>query len=95
MLWLSAPIWVLLFFGLPETSPGNILLRRAKRLRKRTGDAHFKSQSEIDQANITVNALVIESLWRPIQVMILDPAVLFTAVYTSLIYGIYYSFFEW
>jgi DHA1 family multidrug resistance protein-like MFS transporter len=26
--------------------------------------------------------------------MIFDPAVAFTAVYTSLIYGIYYSFFE-
>jgi DHA1 family multidrug resistance protein-like MFS transporter len=94
MLWLSGPIWLLLFFSLPETSTSNILLRRAARLRKKTGSANFKSQSEIDQANIKINDLVIESLWRPIQIMFLDPAVLFTALYTSLIYGIYYSFFE-
>ena len=94
MLWLSGPIWILLFFALPETSPSNILLRRANRIRKRTGMTHFRAQSEIDQANIKLRDLMIESLWRPIQIMILDPAVAFTGVYTSLIYGIYFSFFE-
>lgn len=94
MLWLSGPILILLLVALPETSPHNILLRRAKRIRARTGLTHFKSQSEIDQASTKISAVVIESLWRPLQIMIFDPAVAFTAVYTSLIYGIYYSFFE-
>jgi DHA1 family multidrug resistance protein-like MFS transporter len=94
LLWLSGPIWILLFLFLPETSTSNILLRRARRLRKKTGDQHLKSQSEIDQANIKISALVKENLWRPNQMMLLDPAIGFTAIYTALVYGIYYSFFE-
>jgi DHA1 family multidrug resistance protein-like MFS transporter len=94
MLWLSGPIWILLFLCLPETSPSNILLRRAQRLRKINGEVRLKSQSEIDQQNISVAAMIKENLWRPNQMMILDPAVGFTAIYTALVYAIYYSFFE-
>lgn len=94
LLWLAGPIWLLMFLCLPETSPSNILLRRAKRLRKLTGDPRVKSQSEIDQANLKVMDLVKENLLRPNQMMVLDPAIGFTAVYTALVYGIYYSFFE-
>jgi MFS transporter, DHA1 family, multidrug resistance protein len=84
LLWLAGPIWILLFLFLPETSTSNILLRRAARLRKRTGDTNLKSQSEIEQANIKVFDLIKENLWRPNQMMILDPAVGFTAIYTAL-----------
>jgi DHA1 family multidrug resistance protein-like MFS transporter len=52
LLWLAAPIFVFLFFLLPETSADNILLRRAARLRALTGNPNFKSQSEINQANL-------------------------------------------
>lgn len=94
LLWLSGPIWILLFLALPETSPSNILLRRARRLRKLTGDNRLKSQSEIDQANLTAKDIAAEALWRPMQLIFLDPSIAFTAIYTALIYGIYYSFFE-
>jgi len=36
MLWMNGPIFLSLFFFLPETSSANILLRRAQRLRKLT-----------------------------------------------------------
>jgi DHA1 family multidrug resistance protein-like MFS transporter len=95
LLWLAGPVWILLFLCLPETSTSNILLRRAKRLRKISAEPHrLKSQSEIDQENISVMAMVKENLYRPNQMMVLDPAVGFTAVYTALVYGIFYSFFE-
>jgi DHA1 family multidrug resistance protein-like MFS transporter len=94
MLWLNGPIFLILFFFLPETSSANILLRRAQRLRKVTGNPHLKSQSEIDQANLTPRAIAVEALWRPFQLMLLDPSIAFTAVYTAIIYGIFYSFFE-
>ncbi|KAF2238680.1 benomyl/methotrexate resistance protein [Viridothelium virens] len=93
MLWLSGPVWVAFLF-LPETSGPNILLWRARRLRKLTGDSRLKSQSEIDQANLNPREVAIEALWRPILLMLLDPAIAFTAVYVALLYGIYYSFFE-
>ncbi|KAJ9661720.1 hypothetical protein H2201_006391 [Coniosporium apollinis] len=94
MLWLAGPVWVLLFLFLPETSTPTILLRRAQRLRKATGNTQLQSQSEITQASLSVKDLAIETLWRPIQMMLLDPAVAFTALYTALVYGIFYSFFE-
>lgn len=94
MLWMNGPIFLVLFFFLPETSSANILLRRAQRLRKLTGDENLKSQSEIDQAKMTPRDVAVEALWRPFQLMLLDPSIAFTAVYTAIVYGIFYSFFE-
>lgn len=94
MLWMNAPIFISMLFLLPETSSSNILLRRAARLRKATGDSRLKAQSEIDQANLTARDIAIEALVRPFQLVLLDPSIAFTAVYTSIVYGIFYSFFE-
>ncbi|KAK2732495.1 hypothetical protein FQN55_004072 [Onygenales sp. PD_40] len=94
ILWLSGPIFILLFLLLPETSSDTILLRRAARLRKLTGNKHLKSQSEIKQAQMSASDIAVATIWRPFQIMLLDPAVFFTNVYSSLVYGIYYSFFE-
>lgn len=93
-LMLSGPVWLCMFFFMPETSAGTILLRRAQRLRKLTGNANLKSQSEIDQGNKTFKNVALEQLWKPIEICLKDPAVLFTNIYTACIYGIYYSFFE-
>lgn len=94
ILWVSGPVFLLLFFCLPETSTPNILLRRARRLRVLTGNQKLRSQSEIDQSELTVKEVANDALWKPIQILVQDPAILFAAVYTSLVYGIYYSFFE-
>lgn len=94
MLWLNGPVFLALFFFLPETSSSTILLRRAQRLRALTGNPNLKAQSEIDQANLTASAIASEALWRPFQLMLLDPSIAFTAAYTAIIYGIFYSFFE-
>jgi DHA1 family multidrug resistance protein-like MFS transporter len=94
MLWLAGPIFLVMFFFLPETNPSTILYQRAQRLRAREHDSRVMSQSEIDQANMSVFGLIMENLYRPFQMIALDPAVAFTALYTALIYGIYYSFFE-
>ncbi|KAF4982740.1 hypothetical protein FZEAL_1693 [Fusarium zealandicum] len=93
-IWASAPIFILMFLLLPETSGANILLRRAKRLRKVTGNGRFMSQSEIDQRNMKVSAIAIDALIKPMEITLKDPAVLFVQIYTAIIYGIYYSFFE-
>ncbi len=94
LLWLSGPVFVMMFFFLPETAGPTLLLRRAQRLRARSGNPMLKSQSEIDQKNLTFKDIAVETLYRPILITILDPAVLFANVYTSIVYGIYYSFFE-
>lgn len=94
ILWASAPVFVAMFIILPETSTPNILLRRARRLRKLTGSDRFMSQSEIDQKNMKASAVAIDALIKPIEITIKDPAIMFVQLYTAIIYGIYYSFFE-
>jgi len=94
MLWLSAPIFLLMFISLPETSAANILLRRAQRLRKLQSNTNLKSQSEIDQANMSLSEVTYDALLIPWQINALDPAVAFSTFYTALLYMIYYSFFE-
>ena len=91
---MAAPVFFLMFVALPETSSSNILLRRARRLRALTGNARLKAQSEIDQGSLKIGAVIIESIVRPMEISVRDPAVLFTNIYTALQYGIYYSFFE-
>ncbi|UPL04241.1 hypothetical protein LCI18_015175 [Fusarium solani-melongenae] len=93
-IWISAPLLIALFIFLPETSTPNILLRRAQRLRKLTGNQKLMSQSEIDQAHLTVSGIAIDALIKPLEITIKDPAVLFVQVYSAIVYGIYYSFFE-
>lgn len=94
VLWGSAPIFLLMFFLLPETSASNILLRRAKRLRKLTGNQNYRSQSEIDQGSMAFSKIALDAIWKPVEISIKDPAVMFTNIYTSFIYSIYYSYFE-
>ncbi|KAI9705073.1 MAG: hypothetical protein M1836_006856 [Candelina mexicana] len=94
ILWMSAPVFILWFFCLPETSSPNILYRRAARLRKTVGAENIRSQTEIDRRGLTAKDIAFDAVIKPIEIMMKDPAVLFTNVYTALTYGIYYSFFE-
>ncbi|KAI9745816.1 MAG: hypothetical protein M1818_000497 [Claussenomyces sp. TS43310] len=90
----AGPVLVLMFALLPETSTPNLLLRRAVRLRKLTGDARIMAQSEIDQKHLKVSSVVVEAMIKPLEITIKDPAIAFVNLYTALVYGIYYSFFE-
>lgn len=94
ILWLSGPILILMFLFMPETSTPNLLLRRAARLRKLTGNNQLRAQSEIDAQGLKPSAVIIDALIKPMEITIKDPAIAFVNLYTSLVYGIYYSFFE-
>ncbi|KAJ5799604.1 uncharacterized protein N7518_001672 [Penicillium psychrosexuale] len=93
-IWASAPVFILMFMFLPETSSATILLRRAGRLRKIHNNSRFMSQSELNQRNMHISDIAIDALIKPLEITIKDPAVLFVQIYTAIIYGIYYSFFE-
>ncbi|KAL9087906.1 MAG: hypothetical protein Q9165_006468 [Trypethelium subeluteriae] len=94
VLWFSGPTLLVMLACLPETSSDAILLQRAKRLRKSTGRFDLKSSSEIKQSQMSSRKIVFDALIKPWEINILDPAMLFTTVYTALTYGLYYSFFE-
>lgn len=91
----AGPILILLFL-LPETNPTTILHRRARRLEKHDSDkSHiYQTAADVAQAGVSFHEVIQESLLIPSRITFLDPAILFLNLYTSLTYGIYYSFFE-
>jgi DHA1 family multidrug resistance protein-like MFS transporter len=91
--WLCAAVLVSLFFLLPETSAANILYRRAKRLRKATGNQCLKSQSEIDSAEHKLNDR-LAVLGRAFTLSFTEPIVFFADLYTALLYGVLFIWFE-
>lgn len=94
LLWLAGPLLIVMMISLPETSASTILLRRAKRLRKITGDQKIMSQSEIDEKNMSIKAIAFNVLIKPWEINALDPAILFTTLFTGLVYGLLYTYFE-
>jgi DHA1 family multidrug resistance protein-like MFS transporter len=85
---------VLLFFCMPETSAEYILTKRAERLREKTGNQELKSHAEVEAGNRDWLRLIAYHLTMPFKITLLDPSILFINLYTALVYGIYYSFFE-
>ncbi|KAF2169980.1 hypothetical protein M409DRAFT_19596 [Zasmidium cellare ATCC 36951] len=100
LLWLSAACLILLFFFLPETSSSNILFRRAQRLRRAQasdqipGDVELVSQGELDAASMETSEIVNMCLVYPFTLNFTEPMVLFLNLYTALIYGLLYIWFE-
>ena len=61
LLWVSAFTFVLLFFLLPETFAPNILARRARRVRRITGNQQYMSESEIEIKEVKPRVCVTHS----------------------------------
>ncbi|KAF8305616.1 MFS general substrate transporter [Clavulina sp. PMI_390] len=91
--WISGFSAVFLSFFFPETLGDTILLKRAQRLRKLTGNENLRSMSEIKQAEMTPSAVAVEYLVRPFQLM-MEPVVLFLNLYLGLAYAVFYLWFE-
>lgn len=91
--WMCAICLIVLFFLLPETSSANILYRRAKRLRKGTGDNRLRSQSEIDTAHHTTKDHLLV-LSRAFTLTFTEPIVFVVDLYTALLYGVLFTWFE-
>ncbi|KIV80851.1 hypothetical protein PV11_08327 [Exophiala sideris] len=84
---------VLMFLPfLPETNPSTILLHRAKRLRKATGNKMYLAASELKPMRF--GATLTEAMIKPLEISIKDPAVAYACVYGAIVYATYYSFFE-
>ncbi|KAJ5668165.1 uncharacterized protein N7477_006735 [Penicillium maclennaniae] len=75
LLWVSEFTLVLLFLFLPETFTPNILARRARRVRRITGNSRYMSESEIEIREIKPMDVLFEALVRPFQLCFLEPIV--------------------
>ncbi|CCF56318.1 hypothetical protein KAFR_0B00180 [Kazachstania africana CBS 2517] len=94
LLWLSIPCLICCIFFFPETSAANILSRRASRIRKQTGDNRYHTEQEMLDAGVTPKDFLINTLYRPIEIIVKEPIVLAFDVYTALCFGTLYLFFE-
>jgi DHA1 family multidrug resistance protein-like MFS transporter len=94
LMWASGFAFVFLFFFLPETSATNILYRRTKRLRQKTGDDKITCEPEMMAESMTTNEIVMMALVRPITLNFTEPMVFLLNLYIALVYGILYIWFE-
>ena len=82
---------LLLAFTVPETYTPVLLSRRAKKLRKSTGDAKYTTEKELDARPLRQQLRIF--LLRPLQLLFNEPIVMALAVYMSVLYGELYMFF--
>jgi DHA1 family multidrug resistance protein-like MFS transporter len=94
LMWASGFAFVFLFFFLPETSAANILYRRTKRLRKKTGDDKLTCEPEMMAESMTPNEIIMMALVRPITLNFTEPMVFLLNLYIALVYGLLYIWFE-
>ncbi|RAL16787.1 MFS transporter [Aspergillus homomorphus CBS 101889] len=83
--------WLLITFTVRETYAPTILKRRAKKLRKERNDSQYVTEMELDARPMAERMRLI--LFRPFQLLCLEPIVLFIALYMSVLYGLLYMFF--
>lgn len=88
---LSGAAWALITFTVPETYAPTLLARRAKKMRKETGDSRFVTEADLDTRPLGQRMKLF--LVRPFQLLCLEPIVLFIALYMSVLYGLLYMFF--
>ena len=89
----SGVLFLVLSFFLPESSGKAILYRKAKRLRALTGNTKITSIGHIQNEEQNLKDLIFECLWRPFQIIIREPGVLFFDLYMGIIYAIMYLWY--
>lgn len=88
----SAAFGIFALFIIPETYAPVLHQRRAARLRQETGN--WALHAALDENRPTAKDIVWKYLLRPVQMLFLEPILLFITLYLAVIYGILYLFFE-
>lgn len=88
---LSGAAWVLLTFTVPETYTPTLLAMRAKRLREETKNKRYVTEEDLDSRPLGEKLRLF--LFRPFQLLFLEPIVLLFSIYMSILYGLLYMFF--
>jgi len=94
LMWLSGGTLLVLIFLLPETSSANILYRRARRLRKLTGNDKLVCEAELAGKDMSAGDMAKMTLIKPFQLLFTEPIVFLLDLYIALIYGLLYIWFE-
>ncbi|KAK9494577.1 major facilitator superfamily domain-containing protein [Lipomyces doorenjongii] len=83
-------IYLMVVFTIPETYAPEILKRRARKLRKETGDNSFVTDMELSRRRL--GEMVKVSLCRPIVLLTQELIVFLLTIYMALIYGLLYIY---
>lgn len=86
----SGVVYAVLIVTLPETHHQTLLRKRAKKLRKITGDSTYRAISELQIRSI--KEVLHSTLLRPL-ILLQEPIVFLITIYMSIIYGLLYMFF--
>jgi MFS family permease len=78
--------------AVPETHAPTILKKRARSLRKRTGDDSIRAPIEMEKTDIRHIVTVV--LTRPFRMVCFEPLVLFSCIYLSFAYAVFYMLFQ-
>lgn len=93
IVWLAAPT-TLLMLTLPETHEPTIKLQQASMSgHKLTHKGESPPADRYSSARLVAKALR-DAVIRPLQIAVLDPAVIVANLYTAFMYGTYYTFFD-
>ncbi|OOF90786.1 hypothetical protein ASPCADRAFT_58544 [Aspergillus carbonarius ITEM 5010] len=82
---------VLIIFLVPETYHPVLLRRKARKLRKETGDDRW--QAPIEKLHRSVAQTVLRSIYRPLLLLTLEPMCLNLCIFSAILLGILYLFF--
>lgn len=83
-------MWILVSL-IPETYAPVILSRRAKKLRKETGDPRLVTEAEAQ--GVSFKDMLRACLVRPLYFSVTEPVLVLTCGYVCLIYSLLYAFF--
>ncbi|KAK9465930.1 major facilitator superfamily domain-containing protein [Lipomyces arxii] len=91
MLIFTGLVYVLVCLTIPETYAPTILSRRAKKLRKETGDSSYVTDKERNPRPI--GEMIAVNAYRPFVLLFRELIVFLISVYMSVVYGLLYMFF--
>lgn len=84
----------LMIFLFPETSSQAILMRKARSLRRRTGNPNIMAPGDIEKRALKTSVLLKRIFWNPIKLTIREPVLLLINIHLGLMYAIMYLYFE-
>lgn len=76
----------------PETYGPVLLKKRAKKMRKESGNQNIRAPIELEKEDL--RHILTMVLTRPIRMFVFEPLVLFSSLYLSFVYGVFYMLFQ-
>ena len=95
------PFWILLMLAgvtipfiliMPESYAPVILAKKAAKMRKETGNENIVARKDLESRSM--NYVITMVMTRPFRMLFHESIVLFTCMYLSLAYAIFYLYFE-